>query len=152
MKTKIAILILLITLTGNSALGQTKRRTTGKARTATTTATPNAKTINDYNEMFKNCYFFNYEANSYECDVVFKPANARGNGSGLIVVPSSGQTQSFSYNITANGSIYVKINSIKMKKEKITWNVNPDGFILENMFFQWQNDPQKYNELINLGE
>ncbi len=152
MRTKIIILVLLAILTGSSALGQTKRRATGKARTTTTTAAPNAKTINGYNDLFKNNYFFNYEANSYECDVVFKQANAKGNGSGLIVVPSSGRTQSFSYNITANGNMYVKINSLNMKKDKITWHINPDGFFLENMFFQLQNDSQKYNELINWEE
>jgi len=152
MRTKITILALLAILTASPAFGQAKRRTTGKARTTTVAARPSAKMVNGYNEVFKNRYFFNYEANNSECDVVFKPANSMGNGSGLIVVPSSGQSQTFSYNITANGNIFIKVNSLNMKKEKITWHTNPEGFILENMFFQLQSDSRKYSELINWGK
>lgn len=146
---KTYILTLLAIFTGTSAFGQARRGAIGKTRKITTVARPSTKMINGYNEVFKNRYFFNYEANNSECDVVFKQANTIGNGSGLIVTPSSGQSQSFSYNITANGSIYIKINSLNMKKEKITWHTNPEGFFLENMFFQLQSDSQKYNELIN---
>lgn len=36
-----------------------------------------------------------------------------------------------------------------MKEEKITWQTNPDGVILEDLFFQLQSDSLKYNELVN---
>lgn len=148
MKTRLLLALLLI-FTGSQCFGQARRVTRGKASTSATTSRPSAKIINAFNELFENRYFFNYEANNSECDVVFKKANNAGNGSGLIVTPLSGQSQSFSYNITAKGNVYIKIDGIKMNKEKLTWNLTPEGFILENMFFQMETNPEKYNELIN---
>lgn len=145
---RITILILLIMLTGSSTFGQARKGTTRKVRTTTATK-PSQNLVNGFNKLFKGNYFFNYESNNNECDIVFKPANAAGKGSGNIVVPISGQSQSFSYNITANGSIYIKIDNVNMKREKITWHTNPDGFIWENMFFQFQSDSRKYDELVN---
>lgn len=147
MRRKIIIIFTLLLLVAGQSFSQT-HRSKNRAHVSTV-AKPSTKVINAFNDLFKNRYFFNYEANNSECDVVFKPANAAGNGSGLIVVPESGNSQSFSYNLTGNGIIYIKIDGVKMKKEKLTWHTNPDGFILENMFFQLESDSQKYNELIN---
>lgn len=144
---RIFVLFILAMLIGSPAFCQA-RRGNGKGH-QTTVARPSAKIVNGFNKIFEGSYFFNYEANNSECDVVFKQANTAGIGSGFIIVPESDQKQSFSYNITANGSIYIKIDGLKMKKEKITWHFNPDGFIIENLFFQWQADAQKYYELIN---
>lgn len=144
---RIIILALLVMVTGSPSFGQARRGAKGSARTTTTK--PSQNLVNNFNKVFKDRYFFNYESSDNECDVVFKPANASGKGSGYIVVHISSQCQSFSYSITANGSVYIKVDVLNMKGEKITWHTNPDGFILENMFFQAQSDSRKYDELIN---
>lgn len=145
---KIVILVLFVMLTGSPTFGQARRGTIKKAHTTTVTK-PSPNLVNDFNKKFINHYFFNNKSNNNEWDLVFKPANTEGKGGGNIVIPISEQGLSFSYNITANGSIYIKVDSINMNEEKITWQTNPDGVILEDMFFQLQSDSLKYNELVN---
>nr|WP_303217314.1 energy transducer TonB [uncultured Prevotella sp.] len=135
-------------LTGSQTFGQARRGTTQKAHTTTVTK-PSPNLVNDFNKKIKNHYFFNNKSNNNEWDIVFKPANTEGKGGGNIVIPISKLGLSFSYNITANGSIYIKIDNVKMKEEKITWQTNPDGVILEDLFFQLQSDSLKYDELVN---
>ncbi|RGX97242.1 energy transducer TonB [Segatella copri] len=135
-------------LTGSPTFGQARRGTTQKAHTTTVTK-PSPNLVNDFNKKIKNHYFFNNKSNNNEWDIVFKPANTEGKGGGNIVIPISKLGLSFSYNITANGSIYIKIDNVKMKEEKITWQTNPDGVILEDLFFQLQSDSLKYDELVN---
>lgn len=135
-------------LTGSPTFGQARRGTTQKANTTTVTK-PSPNLVNDFNKKIKNHYFFNNKSNKNEWDIVFKPANTEGKGGGNIVIPISKHGLSFSYNITANGSIYIKIDNVKMKEEKITWQTNPDGVILEDLFFQLQSDSLKYDELVN---
>ena len=135
-------------LTGSPTFGQARRGTTQKAHTTTVTK-PSPNLVNDFNKKIKNHYFFNNKSNKNEWDIVFKPANTEGKGGGNIVIPISKHGLSFSYNITANGSIYIKIDNVKMKEEKITWQTNPDGVILEDLFFQLQSDSLKYDELVN---
>lgn len=135
-------------LTGSPTFGQARRGTTQKAHTTTVTK-PSPNLVNDFNKKIKNHYFFNNKSNNNEWDIVFKPANTEGKGGGNIVIPISKHGLSFSYNITANGSIYIKIDNVKMKEEKITWQTNPDGIILEDLFFQLQSDSLKYDELVN---
>ena len=135
-------------LTGSPTFGQARRGTTQKANTTTVTK-PSPNFVNDFNKKIKNHYFFNNKSNNNEWDIVFKPANTEGKGGGNIVIPISKHGLSFSYNITANGSIYIKIDNVKMKEEKITWQTNPDGIILEDLFFQLQSDSLKYDELVN---
>lgn len=135
-------------LTGSPTFGQARRGTTQKAHTTTVTK-PSPNLVNDFNKKIKNNYFFNNKSNNNEWDIVFKPANTEGKGGGNIVIPISKLGLSFSYNITANGSIYIKIDNVKMKEEKITWQTNPDGVILEDLFFQLQSDSLKYDELVN---
>lgn len=135
-------------LTGSPTFGQARRGTTQKANTTTVTK-PSPNLVNDFNKKIKNHYFFNNKSNNNEWDIVFKPANTEGKGGGNIVIPISKLGLSFSYNITANGSIYIKIDNVKMKEEKITWQTNPDGVILEDLFFQLQSDSLKYDELVN---
>lgn len=135
-------------LTGSPTFGQARRGTTQKANTTTVTK-PSPNLVNDFNKKIKNHYFFNNKSNKNEWDIVFKPANTEGKGGGNIVIPISKLGLSFSYNITANGSIYIKIDNVKMKEEKITWQTNPDGVILEDLFFQLQSDSLKYDELVN---
>lgn len=135
-------------LTGSPTFGQARRGTTQKANTTTVTK-PSPNLVNDFNKKIKNHYFFNNKSNNNEWDIVFKPANTEGKGGGNIVIPISKHGLSFSYNITANGSIYIKIDNVKMKEEKITWQTNPDGIILEDLFFQLQSDSLKYDELVN---
>ena len=145
---KIVILVLFVMLTGSPTFGQARRGTTQKANTTTVTK-PSPNLVNDFNKKFINHYFFNNKSNNNEWDIVFTPANTEGKGCGNIVIPISEQGLAFSYNITANGSIYIKVDSINMNEEKITWQTNPDGVILEDMFFQLQSDSLKYNELVN---
>ena len=140
---KSIILAIFVMLTGSPTFGQARRGTTQKANTTTVTK-PSPNLVNDFNKKIKNHYFFNNKSNNNEWDIVFKPANTEGKGGGNIVIPISKLGLSFSYNITANGSIYVK-----MKEEKITWQTNPDGVILEDLFFQLQSDSLKYDELVN---
>ena len=135
-------------LTGSPTFGQARRGTTQKANTTTVTK-PSPNLVNDFNKKIKNNYFFNNKSNNNEWDIVFKPANTEGKGGENIVIPISKLGFSFSYNITANGSIYIKIDNVKMKEEKITWQTNPDGVILEDLFFQLQSDSLKYDELVN---
>ena len=138
-------------LTGSPTFGQARRGTTQKAHTTTVTK-PSPNLVNDFNKKIKNHYFFNNKSNKNEWDIVFKPANTEGKGGGNIVIPISKHGLSFSYNITANGSIYIKIDNVKMKEEKITWQTNPDGVILEDLFFQLQSDSLKYDELVNWNQ
>ena len=145
---KIVILVLFVMLTGSPTFGQARRGTIKKAHTTTVTK-PSPNLVNDFNKKFINHYFFNNKSNNNEWDIVFKPANTEGKGGGNIVIPISKHGLSFSYNITANGSIYIKIDNVKMKEEKITWQTNPDGVILEDLFFQLQSDSLKYDELVN---
>lgn len=145
---KSIILAIFVMLTGSPTFGQARRGTTQKANTTTVTK-PNPNLVNDFNKKIKNHYFFNNKSNNNEWDIVFKPANTEGKGGGNIVIPISKLGLSFSYNITANGSIYIKIDNVKMKEEKITWQTNPDGVILEDLFFQLQSDSLKYDELVN---
>lgn len=145
---KSIILAIFVMLTGSPTFGQARRGTTQKANTTTVTK-PSPNLVNDFNKKIKNNYFFNNKSNNNEWDIVFKPANTEGKGSGNIVIPISKLGLSFSYNITANGSIYIKIDNVKMKEEKITWQTNPDGVILEDLFFQLQSDSLKYDELVN---
>ena len=145
---KSIILAIFVMLTGSPTFGQSRRGTTQKAHTTTVTK-PSPNLVNDFNKKFKNHYFFNNKSNNNEWDIVFKPANTEGKGGGNIVIPISKLGLSFSYNITANGSIYIKIDNVKMKEEKITWQTNPDGVILEDLFFQLQSDSLKYDELVN---
>lgn len=145
---KSIILAIFVMLTGSPTFGQARRGTTQKANTTTVTK-PSPNLVNDFNKKIKNHYFFNNKSNNNEWDIVFKPANTEGKGGGNIVTPISKHGLSFSYNITANGSIYIKIDNVKMKEEKITWQTNPDGVILEDLFFQLQSDSLKYDELVN---
>ena len=145
---KSIILAIFVMLTGSPTFGQARRGTTQKANT-TTVPTPRPNMVNDFTKKIKNHYFFNNKSNNNEWDIVFKPANTEGKGGGNIVIPISKLGLSFSYNITANGSIYIKIDNVKMKEEKITWQTNPDGVILEDLFFQLQSDSLKYDELVN---
>lgn len=145
---KSIILAIFVMLTGIPTFGQARRGTTQKANTTTVTK-PSPNLVNDFNKKIKNHYFFNNKSNNNEWDIVFKPANTEGKGGGNIVIPISKLGLSFSYNITANGSIYIKIDNVKMKEEKITWQTNPDGVILEDLFFQLQSDSLKYDELVN---
>lgn len=145
---KIVILVLFVMLTGSPTFGQARQGTIKKAHTTTVTK-PSPNLVNDFNKKFINHYFFNNKSNNNEWDIVFTPANTEGKGCGNIVIPISEQGLAFSYNITANGSIYIKVDSINMNEEKITWQTNPDGVILEDMFFQLQSDSLKYNELVN---
>ena len=145
---KSIILAIFVMLTGSPTFGQARRGTTQKAYTTTVTK-PSPNLVNDFNKKIKNHYFFNNKSNNNEWDIVFKPANTEGKGGGNIVIPISKLGLSFSYNITANGSIYIKIDNVKMKEEKITWQTNPDGVILEDLFFQLQSDSLKYDELVN---
>lgn len=145
---KSIILAIFVMLTGSPTFGQARRGTTQKANTTTVTK-PSPNLVNDFNKKIKNNYFFNNKSNNNEWDIVFKPANTEGKGGGNIVIPISKLGFSFSYNITANGSIYIKIDNVKMKEEKITWQTNPDGVILEDLFFQLQSDSLKYDELVN---
>ena len=145
---KSIILAIFVMLTGSPTFGQARRGTTQKANTTTVTK-PSPNLGNDFNKKIKNHYFFNNKSNNNEWDIVFKPANTEGKGGGNIVIPISKLGLSFSYNITANGSIYIKIDNVKMKEEKITWQTNPDGVILEDLFFQLQSDSLKYDELVN---
>ena len=145
---KSIILAIFVMLTGSPTFGQARRGTTQKAHTTTVTK-PSPNLVNDFNKKIKNHYFFNNKSNNNEWDIVFKPANTEGKGGGNIVIPISKLGLSFSYNITANGSIYIKIDNVKMKEEKITWQTNPDGVILEDLFFQLQSDSLKYDELVN---
>lgn len=145
---KSIILAISVMLTGSPTFGQARRGTTQKANTTTVTK-PSPNLVNDFNKKIKNHYFFNNKSNNNEWDIVFKPANTEGKGGGNIVIPISKLGLSFSYNITANGSIYIKIDNVKMKEEKITWQTNPDGVILEDLFFQLQSDSLKYDELVN---
>lgn len=145
---KSIILAIFVMLTGSPTFGQARRGTTQKANTTTVTK-PSPNLVNDFNKKIKNHYFFNNKSNNNEWDIVFKPANTKGKGGGNIVIPISKLGLSFSYNITANGSIYIKIDNVKMKEEKITWQTNPDGVILEDLFFQLQSDSLKYDELVN---
>ena len=145
---KSIILAIFVMLTGSPTFGQARRGTTQKANTTTVTK-PSPNLVNDFNKKIKNHYFFNNKSNNNEWDIVFKPANTEGKGGGNIVIPISKLGLSFSYNITANGSIYIKIDNVKMKEEKITWQTNPDGVILEDLFFQLQSDSLKYDELVN---
>lgn len=145
---KSIILAIFVMLTGSPTFGQARRGTIKKANTTTVTK-PSPNLVNDFNKKFKNHYFFNNKSNKNEWDIVFKPANTEGKGGGNIVIPISKLGLSFSYNITANGSIYIKIDNVKMKEEKITWQTNPDGVILEDLFFQLQSDSLKYDELVN---
>lgn len=145
---KSIILAIFVMLTGSPTFGQARRGTTQKANTTTATK-PSPNLVNDFNKKIKNHYFFNNKSNNNEWDIVFKPANTEGKGGGNIVIPISKLGLSFSYNITANGSIYIKIDNVKMKEEKITWQTNPDGVILEDLFFQLQSDSLKYDELVN---
>ena len=145
---KSIILAIFVMLTGSPTFGQARRSTTQKANTTTVTK-PSPNLVNDFNKKIKNNYFFNNKSNNNEWDIVFKPANTEGKGGGNIVIPISKHGLSFSYNITANGSIYIKIDNVKMKEEKITWQTNPDGIILEDLFFQLQSDSLKYDELVN---
>lgn len=145
---KSIILAIFVMLTGSPTFGQARRGTTQKAHTTTVTK-PSPNLVNDFNKKIKNHYFFNNKSNKNEWDIVFKPANTEGKGGGNIVIPISKLGLSFSYNITANGSIYIKIDNVKMKEEKITWQTNPDGVILEDLFFQLQSDSLKYDELVN---
>lgn len=145
---KSIILAIFVMLTGSPTFGQARRGTTQKANTTTVTK-PSPNLVNDFNKKIKNHYFFNNKSNNNEWDIVFKPANTEGEGGGNIVIPISKLGLSFSYNITANGSIYIKIDNVKMKEEKITWQTNPDGVILEDLFFQLQSDSLKYDELVN---
>ena len=145
---KSIILAIFVMLTGSPTFGQARRGTTQKANTTTVTK-PSPNLVNDFNKKIKNHYFFNNKSNNNEWDIVIKPANTEGKGGGNIVIPISKLGLSFSYNITANGSIYIKIDNVKMKEEKITWQTNPDGVILEDLFFQLQSDSLKYDELVN---
>lgn len=145
---KSIILAIFVMLTGSPTFGQARRGTTQKANTTTVTK-PSPNLVNDFNKKIKNHYFFNNKSNNNEWDIVFKPANTEGKGGGNIVIPISKHGLSFSYNITANGSIYIKIDNVKMKEKKITWQTNPDGIILEDLFFQLQSDSLKYDELVN---
>lgn len=145
---KSIILAIFVMLTGSPTFGQARRGTTQKANTTTVTK-PSPNLVNDFNKKIKNHYFFNNKSNNNEWDIVFKPANTEGKGGGNIVIPISKLGLSFSYNITTNGSIYIKIDNVKMKEEKITWQTNPDGVILEDLFFQLQSDSLKYDELVN---
>lgn len=145
---KSIILAIFVMLTGSPTFGQARRGTTQKANTTTVTK-PSPNLVNDFNKKIKNHYFFNNKSNNNEWDIVFKPANTEGKGGGNIVIPISKLGLSFSYNITANGSIYIKIDNVKMKEEKITLQTNPDGVILEDLFFQLQSDSLKYDELVN---
>ena len=145
---KSIILAIFVMLTGSPTFGQARRGTTQKANTTTVTK-PSPNLVNAFNKKIKNHYFFNNKSNKNEWDIVFKPANTEGKGGGNIVIPISKHGLSFSYNITANGSIYIKIDNVKMKEEKITWQTNPDGVILEDLFFQLQSDSLKYDELVN---
>lgn len=145
---KSIILAIFVMLTGSPTFGQARRGTTQKAHTTTVTK-PSPNLVNNFNKKIKNHYFFNNKSNKNEWDIVFKPANTEGKGGGNIVIPISKLGLSFSYNITANGSIYIKIDNVKMKEEKITWQTNPDGVILEDLFFQLQSDSLKYDELVN---
>ena len=148
---KSIILAIFVMLTGSPTFGQARRGTTQKANTTTVTK-PSPNLVNDFNKKIKNHYFFNNKSNKNEWDIVFKPANTEGKGGGNIVIPISKHGLSFSYNITANGSIYIKIDNVKMKEEKITWQTNPDGVILEDLFFQLQSDSLKYDELVNWNQ
>lgn len=148
---KSIILAIFVMLTGSPTFGQARRGTTQKAHTTTVTK-PSPNLVNDFNKKIKNHYFFNNKSNKNEWDIVFKPANTEGKGGGNIVIPISKYGLSFSYNITANGSIYIKIDNVKMKEEKITWQTNPDGVILEDLFFQLQSDSLKYDELVNWNQ
>lgn len=148
---KSIILAIFVMLTGSPTFGQARRGTIKKAHTTTVTK-PSPNLVNNFNKKIKNHYFFNNKSNNNEWDIVFKPANTEGKGGGNIVIPISKHGLSFSYNITANGSIYIKIDNVNMKKEKITWQTNPDGVILEDMFFQLQSDSLKYNELVNWNQ
>ena len=148
---KSIILAIFVMLTGSPTFGQARRGTTQKAHTTTVTK-PSPNLVNDFNKKIKNHYFFNNKSNNNEWDIVFKPANTEGKGGGNIVIPISKHGLSFSYNITANGSIYIKIDNVKMKEEKITWQTNPDGVILEDLFFQLQSDELKYDELVNWNQ
>lgn len=148
---KSIILAIFVMLTGSPTFGQARQGTTQKAHTTTVTK-PSPNLVNDFNKKIKNHYFFNNKSNKNEWDIVFKPANTEGKGGGNIVIPISKHGLSFSYNITANGSIYIKIDNVKMKEEKITWQTNPDGVILEDLFFQLQSDSLKYDELVNWNQ
>lgn len=148
---KSIILAIFVMLTGSPTFGQARRGTIKKAHTTTVTK-PSPNLVNDFNKKNKNHYFFNNKSNNNEWDIVFKPANTEGKGGGNIVIPISKHGLSFSYNITANGSIYIKIDNVKMKEEKITWQTNPDGVILEDLFFQLQSDSLKYDELVNWNQ
>lgn len=148
---KSIILAIFVMLTGSPTFGQARQGTTQKAHTTTVTK-PSPNLVNDFNKKIKNHYFFNNKSNKNEWDIVFKPANTEGKGGGNIVILISKHGLSFSYNITANGSIYIKIDNVKMKEEKITWQTNPDGVILEDLFFQLQSDSLKYDELVNWNQ
>lgn len=148
MKTnRIILLALLATLACTPSFGQARK---GKGKTGTTaSAKPSSKIINNFNQFFAGYYFFNYELANSEWDWVFTPADANGAGKIIIYVPDMDKFETEKYKITATGTMYVIVGG---KRSKVNFNVQPTGMIIDNMVFQREYQPDKYEGIMSLIE
>lgn len=146
MKTnRIILLALLATLACMPSFGQARK---GKGKSSTTvSAKPSSKIISNFNQFFAGYYFFNCELADHEWDWVFTPADANGAGKIIIYVPDTDKFDTQKYKITAAGTMYVTIEG---KRSKVNFNVQPTGMIIDNMVFQREYQPDKYEEIMSL--
>lgn len=144
---KIAIIAMLALLAGTPSYGQARRGTAkGKARSGAV-ARVSAKTVAQFNNMIKNHVFFNYEgANGEKCVIAMKPANAQGIGTLVISVGDLSNRKSCKYSILPNCDFYWWDGK---QKSRCYLNAQPEGFIVEKMFFQYDYSPDDYEELVN---
>lgn len=144
---KIAVIAMLALLAGTPSYGQARRGTAkGKARSGAV-ARVSAKTVAQFNNMIKDHVFFNYEgANGEKCVIAMKPANAQGVGTLVISVGDLSNRKSCKYTLLSNGDFYWWDGK---QKSRCYLNAQPEGFIVEKMFFQYDYSPEEYEELVN---
>lgn len=144
---KIAVIAMLALLAGTPSYGQARRGTAkGKARSGAV-ARVSSKTVAQFNNMIKDHVFFNYEgANGEKCVIAMKPANAQGVGTLVISVAELSNRKSCKYTLLSNGDFYWWDGK---QKSRCYLNAQPEGFIVEKMFFQYDYSPEEYEELVN---
>lgn len=144
---KMAIIALLALLAGTPSYGQARRGTArGKAHSGSV-ARVSAALVKQFNSMIKDHVFFNYEgANGEKVVIAMKPANAQGVGTLVISVAELSNRKSCKYTLLSNGDFYWWDGK---QKSRCYLNAQPEGFICEKMFFQYEESPEEYEELVN---
>lgn len=146
---KFLIIAVLALLAGTPSYGQARRgQVKGKARSGAV-ARVSATLLKKFNSMINGAVYFNYEgAGGEKVVIALKPANAQGVGTLVISVGDLSNKKSCKYTLIPNGNGDFYWWSGK-EKSRCYLYAQPQGFVCDKMFFQYDESPNEYYELVN---